>query len=387
MTDAALPVTEAAVEQFADAYLTSLGADIEKEGRRWTVSLPDSAKTELELDDVVLQVASDPDAVDNGALAIAPGSSFVERMLDEAAERTPVGSLALTAEQWEIQLPPWLTAGPTEIVDEKFTPYYDRRALCILFHVGIETVSEYQREELHAVAVDLNDHEGRPELAESYLELTTTDGELTLPEGPELDEATLTQSMAAARDDVRRVIQDSIQETRERATRAAEVEFDEYRQFARERRDELEAELDNITDRIEEVTETIDNASTQSDRVEALRKRKDLRSERDSLRSELDELTAKIESGLPKKRREIRDRHSLTVRIRPTTATAIAYERGELTLTLRGKKTTTDLPFAYAVGSGILDDPICEQCGQGLTESNPLTLAEGQPIGLSCCGQ
>jgi len=51
MTDAALPVTERAVERFTEAYLRSLGAEIEKRGRQWTVTLPADADTALELDE------------------------------------------------------------------------------------------------------------------------------------------------------------------------------------------------------------------------------------------------------------------------------------------------------------------------------------------------
>jgi hypothetical protein len=84
MTDAALPVTERAVERITEAYLASLGAEIEKDGRRWTVRIPDDADTELQLNDAILEIASDPTAVDDGALAVAPGSEFVDRLLEEA---------------------------------------------------------------------------------------------------------------------------------------------------------------------------------------------------------------------------------------------------------------------------------------------------------------
>ena len=52
MTDAALPVTERAVDEFVTDYLESLGATIRKEGRRWTVSIPDETATELSLNDI-----------------------------------------------------------------------------------------------------------------------------------------------------------------------------------------------------------------------------------------------------------------------------------------------------------------------------------------------
>ncbi|MFW5900567.1 MAG: hypothetical protein ACOCTH_02170, partial [Halodesulfurarchaeum sp.] len=230
MTDAALPVTERAVERFAEAYLTSLGAEITKEGRRWSVDLPEDAATDLELDGAVLEIAPDPTDVSEEALAIAPESPFVERMLDEAADRTPVGSLSLTSDQVEIQLPSWITNGPVDVVERTFTPYYDRRAVCALFHVGIETVSEYQREVLHAVAIDLNEHEERPRLAETYLELVG-DEQRELEEGSAIDEQALADALDAAQTALESELASTVRETRERATRAVEVELDEYRQY------------------------------------------------------------------------------------------------------------------------------------------------------------
>jgi uncharacterized coiled-coil DUF342 family protein len=385
MTDAAAPVTERAVEQFVEAYLTAVGADLYKEGRRWTVSIPETADTNLDLNEVVLQIASDPDEVDNEAVAVTPGSPLVERLLNEAAERFPVGSVALTGEDWGIRLPPWITAGPADVVDQTFTPYYDRRALCALFHIGIETVSEYQWEELHAIAIDLSDHEGRPELAESYLDLTEADRQQSSPDITPVNRTRLSEAIDTARTTVESEIEPIVQEIQERATRAAEVELDEYRQFVYQRHAELEEEISRLDARIEEVNETAGSVSVQGERVGALRKRKQLRSELDETRSELDGLANQIETGFPEKRSEIRERHSLTVRIRPVTATAISYERGDLELALRAGDDSTEVTYAYAVGSGVIRNPTCERCEQEVTENNPLTVSGKQLIGAACC--
>jgi len=384
MTDAALPVTERAVEQFVEAYTTSLGGAITKEGRRWSVGLPKDAATDLELDGAVLEIAADPNDVSEEAIAIAPESPFVERMLDEAADRTPVGSLSLTGDQVEIELPSWLTDGPVDAVERTFTPYYDRQAVCALFHVGIETVSEYQREELHAVAIDLNEHEERPRLAETYLELVG-DEQRELDEGRGIDEQTLTDALGAAQTALESELASTVRETRERATRAAEVELDEYQQYVRQRRDEVADEIDSLSTRIEEVTETIDTATQQEERVEALRKRKELQAELDDLREGLDDLTTQIEAGFPEKLREIRERHALTVRLRPVAATAVSYERGDLELGLRAGETTISKSHGYAVGAGIMEEVACDRCGQQLTEENPLALNGKQMVGKSCC--
>jgi len=384
MTDAALPVTERAVERFAESYITSLGGAITKEGRRWSVDLPEDAATDLELDGAMLEIAADPNDVSEEAIAIAPESPFVERMLDEAADQTPVGSLSLTGDQVEIELPSWLTDGPVDVVEQTFTPYYDRQAVCALFHVGIETVSEYQREELHAVAIDLNEHEERPGLAETYLELVG-DEQRELDEGRGIDEQALTDALGAAQTALESELASTVQETRERATRAAEVELDEYRQYVRQRRDEVTDEIDGLSTRIEEVTETIDTATHHEKRVEALRRRKELQAELDDLREELDDLTTQIEARFPEKRREIRERHALTVRLRPVAATAVSYERGDLELGIRIGETRISKSYGYGVGTGIMEEVACERCGQQLTEENPLALNGRHTVGKNCC--
>lgn len=384
MTDAALPVTEQAVERFTEAYLTSIGAEITKEGRRWSVRLPEDADTDIELDGAVLEITQDPDGVDEDVFAVAPESPFVERLLDEAANQAPVGSLSLTGDDLEIQLPSWITNGPVEVVERTFTPYYDRRALCVLFHVGIETVSEYQREELYAIAVDLNDHENRPRLAETYLELVDDENQ-ELDQGRTIDKQTLLDALDVANTILEDDISSVVAGTRERATRAAEVELDEYRQFVRQRRDELGDEIDRLTDRVEQTTETIDSASEQEERIDALRRRKKIQGELDDLRTELNDLTSQMEADFPEKRREIRERHALTVRIRPVAVTSVAYERGDLELAFQLTETTGTRSYGYAVGTGLMGDVLCERCGRQLTADNPLTLDGSYVIGSACC--
>lgn len=386
MTDAALPVTGRAVERFAEAYLTSLGAEIKKDGRRWKIHLPDDADTDLELDDAVLEITDNPDEGGEEAVAVAPESPFIERLFAEAANRTPVGSLSLTGDQVEIELPPWLSGGPVDVVERTFTPYYDRRAVCALFQVGIETVSEYQREELRAVSIDLNEHEERPRLTDTYLELIESEqGEFN--EGRRIDQQTLADALNAAQTALESELASTIRETRERATRAAEVELDEYRQYARQRRDELVDDIDSLTARIEDVSKTVDTASGQEERVEALRKRKELQAELDDRRARLNGLTSQIEAGFPDKRQEIRDRHGLTVRMRPVTATAVAYERGELELTLRLDGTTVTRSYGYAIGAGVMEEVTCDRCGQRLTAENQLVIDGDQITGRTCCDE
>jgi hypothetical protein len=383
MTEAAIPVTQATVERFVEAYLTTLGADIWKDGRRWTVSLPPEAETDLDLDGATLVVTNDPGDVEEDTIALSPESEFVERLLDEAAERCPVGSLALTDEAVDIRLPPWLEASSVEVRRQSFTPYYDRRALCVLFHAGIETVSEYQSEELRAVAIDLNGYESRPRLAQTYLDIAEVGAE-GINAGPSPESDVVANALEAARDIAEEDISPTVEDIRERATRAAGVELDEYREYAQQRCDELDAEIERHNERIEEATEKIEAAAEQDERVEALRQRKELRSERDDLRSERDDLRAEMEAGFPKRRREIRERHALTVRLKPVAFAAVSYERGELAVTLEADGETVNASYPYAVGVGVTDDQHCDGCGGALSEENPLAIAGTQLVGATC---
>ena len=384
MTDAAAAITEEAVERFADVYLRSLGADIDKDGRRWTVTLPDDADTNVEIDGATLVVTTETDAVDDDEIALAPGSAFVERLFDEAAEKCPTGTLALTGDDVALRLPAWLEASSVDVVDQSFTPYYDRRAICALFHVGIETVSEYETDELRAVAVDRNDLESRPRLAETYLDLAERmDG--TLSSGGSFAPDTVRECLEAAQEIAKDDVGSVVEETRHRATRASEVELEEYREYVTQRLDELTAEIDRLSVRIEKTTEKVDTSSEQSERVAALRERKRLRAERDELREERDELQTAIDAGFPERRREIRDRHALTVRIRPVTLTGVKYERGDLELTLNDGDTVVTETFPFAVGSGILDEQQCDRCGTALSKDNPLALDGRYIRGEDCC--
>ncbi|AGN01205.1 hypothetical protein L593_06280 [Salinarchaeum sp. Harcht-Bsk1] len=386
MTDAALPVTERAVEQFVEEYLTSIGGEIQKRDRTWSVTLPDAAPTELDIEGTDLVVASDPEEVPDGALAIAPDSDFVNRLLEEAGKLAPVGSFSLTAGTFDLQnrLPSWITGGPAQVLETSFSPYYDRRALCVLFDVGIETVSQFQSEELRAVAVDAKNAEPLPRLAETYLEVTGADSP-PLEEGKELDAQALETTLDAAKEQIEQEIAPTVEEIRERATRAADVELEEYREVVRQRRQELDDEIDRLDERIAEISKEIDSADEQHDRVEALRTRKQLRADREELAAERDELVEKIEAGFPEQRREIRDRHALTVRVQPSILTTVTYERGDIEyqLEIDGARTTVTCP--YAVGIGVMEAPTCSRCGRTLDGESALTIEDGEVVGNSCC--
>ena len=348
MTDAALPVTERAVEEFVTDYLESLGATIRKEGRRWTVSIPDESATELSLNETVIHLTADSEEADDDAVPLAPGSGLFEQLVNDATERAPLGSVALTGDDIEFDTPDWAASDSVEITGQEFTPYYDRDALCVLFHVGIETVSEYQRDLLRSVAVDLTDYEPRPRLAQTCLNLSEQSGAPPFETGHTIGDNEIVKAMSACREVVEGAIDPEVREVRQKATRAATVEIEEHRQYLRQQRDELKDETKRLADRVDELSGTIDAASERQERLERLRKRKEFRSELAELRDKLDDVRDSLDRDLPEKRGAIRDRHALTVRIRPVTATAVTYERGDLDISVRDGSCSATLTCDYA---------------------------------------
>lgn len=386
MTDAALPLTGRSVERFVERYLSALGATIEKpESDRWDVSLPEGSQTELDLDGATLLVPRD-DEDPEGEYVVSPESTFVQRLLDEAAQRQPTGEMTFVGETVEFRLPPWLAAGDVEVVGQSFAPYYDRKALCGLFHASIETVSEYESEELRAVALDLNTQDRLTGLEETYLALT--DGESTdepeITAGADLSryDETVSRALEVAEADIRPVVR----ELREKATRAANVELSEYQQYQQERLRELTEEADRLTDRVERANETIDTAETQEERMEALRERKELRSELATVEEERDEVAEELDAGFPEKRRDVRERHSITVRLRPVSLTLVTFERGDLTVTVESGNERGELTIPYAVGVGPTEDVACGSCDRPFSDGNPPAVAQGTVVGENCCG-
>ena len=387
MTDAAVAVTERAVDEFATDYLSSIGATIHKDGRRWTVSLPDEATTELSLDNTVVHIVADAEEADDDAVPLAPGSDLFERLVDDAAKRTPQGAITLTGDDIEVDTPDWAASDSVEVTDTQFVPYYDRKALCVLFHIGIETVSEYQRELLRAVAVDLADHEPRPRLAETFLDLSERDGLPLSETSPTPKTGDLTETVDVCREMVETAISPDVQDIRNKATRAAAAEIEEQRRYLQQRRDELEGGVQRLEDRVSELSATIDSASGRAERLEGLRKRKEVRNELTELQNELEEVRDDLDRDLPEKQAAIRDRHALTVRIRPVTATLVEYERGDVNISVRNSHHSTTLTCDYAVGIGVLNQLNCEQCGTALNARNPIALSDTMYIGGRCCDE
>ena len=238
---------------------------------------------------------------------------------------------------------------------------------------------------LRAGAVDLTDSEPRPELAQSYLELTEKSGSALAGGTRKLSDSELSEAITACRNTVRTEIDSEIQEIREKATRAATVEIEEYRQYLNQRQEELRNKKQTLAERIDVLSEDIENTSERTERLEHLRKRKNLRSDLTDLRDELDGIRDSLDQDMPKKRAAVRDRHALTVRIRPVTGSVITYERGDMNLSVQADSQSTTLTCDYAVGVGTLSQPTCDQCETGLDAQNPAVMSDSMVTGYQCC--
>jgi len=383
MTDAALPVTQRAVEEFSEKYLKTLGCDICKKDDRWNVTVPSDAETSVATGELTLVCSADSDEAGDEE-PLNPESPFFYTLLDEAADRWPTGRIEITAADTEIILPAWIVNSDASVESANFTPYYDRTALVVLFQVSIETVSEYQTELLRASAIDIRSEEILPRVAETVLMRTKPDRKSTEGETPTISPTDGRQLVDSVREAVVDDIQSKIEEIHEAASRSADAEIEEYRQLQQQRIEELEQQKADLESRIDDIREVLEGNDDQSDRAEALKQRRELRSELENVEGELEDLCQRRERGFPRKRREIRDRHALEVVIEPITLTEVAYERGEIDISLTDGKESHTLTVGYGSGIGVTEVVECESCGQPLSEGDPLCLATGSIYCSSC---
>ena len=381
MTDAAVPITQVAVERFAEQYLTSIGCSIEKRGDRWDVTVPDRASTELPVGRFVLRCGDGPAESDDNVDRLHPESSFFRRLVTEASERAPVGKITVDSTDTEVELPDWATESGVSVSDATFTPYYDRTAAVVLFRISIETVSEYQSELLWTHAFDVRSMDPLPALEASFLELTSPDAGAIECEPLEMDSDDVSRLIDDTRERVVERVQPRIDQIHRDASRAAEREVEEYRRMQQQRIEELEVQLSNLSRRIDELSDSIQGSSDQSQRVRSLKKRKELKSEYEDIESEAAEIRRRRDRGFPEKQREIRNRHALEVVVTPLTFTQVDYERGELEMVLVDESATRTLTVGYGSGIGDMENITCDSCNRPLSEQNTLQTIEG---GLRC---
>jgi hypothetical protein len=371
MTDAALAVTQSAVEQFTEQYLTSIGCSIERRGTRWTVTVPEAVETELDPGRRVLRCSDERSTEDEELLH--PESPFFQTVLEDASGNCPVGKLSVDTDRTDVAIPTWLQRSDVELSEMDFSPYYDRTALVLLFTIDIETVSDYQTELLRAVAVDVRSEDVLPGLADVFLEKTSLEGETTESKPPRIEKSRAEKLLDHVRPTVVEAVRPTINDIHQEASRAADAEVEEYRQMQQQRIDELEETVASLSSRIDELNREITRADAREEHVEALKKRKDLKSELDDVEGELVELRTRREQGYPDRQREIRDRHSIEVVVTPRSMTEVEYERGEVEFGLVDGSEREAVTVGYGNGVGVTEDVYCESCNQRLSERNPLS--------------
>lgn len=369
MTDAAIRVTQSVVESFTEKYLRSVGCEIDKKGVKWKVTAAGDASTDLFQGTTTLMCDADHVADDEEPLH--PESGFFQDLLEEAGQRTPVGSLSVDTEATDVVVPDWLQESGFAVESAEFVPYYDRIAAVVLFRIDIETVSEYQQRFLHSIAIDARSEEILPHLDETVLELTEPGNTPVKTEVADVDLAQLERLIDVARDPVVSDMRPTIDEIHREASRAADSEVEEYRQMQQQREEELQEELANLQSRIEDLNKRI-NEGTQQDRVEALKERKECKSSYEEVETALEDLRQRRERGFPERQREIRNRHALEVIVKPLTVTMVEYERGDVEFEVTDAGRVETITTGYGSGVGVTDDVRCDSCGDRLTQDTPL---------------
>jgi uncharacterized protein YukE len=384
MTDVSLSVTQNRVEQFAKTYLEISGCTVQARDNEFDVSVPKTTTTELfDAGELNLVCSSDPERIGE-AKALHPESETFQKLLQEAADRAPVGRFELMDAETEIRLPDWLVESEVSVVSTQFVPYYDRTAVVGLFRIGIETVSEYQTTILRTAAVDANSMEQLPTLSEKLLARTTPDSVPIEATTTALDTTTIREAIDTLSDHLIDQVDPTITEIQEGATRAAGSELNEYQELQDQRIQELEDKITSISDKVEKLSKRIDDVEDQAERLETLQERKELNSERDELQKELAQLTDARAAGFPTKRTEISNRHSLEVVIEPLTLTEFQYEQGELEVTIVDSSTETSVRVGYGNGVGVTEPLTCDRCESTLSGENPLRIDDGMICCTSC---
>jgi ribosomal protein L21E len=392
MTDASHPVTQRAIEGFTRSYLRTIGASIRDEGHRWHIQLPSHVELDF-LEKMEFDLLLEVDETETGEdeLALSPDSRFARQLLSEVADQFPVGTITVTTEQVEgdYSYPDWILESDAQVESANFVPYYDRTALFVLVDIGVETVSEYQRDFLEAVTVDTNSLEVLPNLTTTVSDIMFDPIEEPIEPAPEdstseVSIESIEKSLKDAQEVALDAVEEPLQQTREEATRAAEVEFEEYRELQEQQLDDVQDEISSLTDRIQDLAKEIDGVTEQQKRVELLQRRNELQSEKESLESERDQLLEEKQNGYREKRSKIFRRHSLEVSTVPVTTTVVTYERGELDIRLQQRNHSESIRVPYAVGEGVTGSVSCENCGEQLNEVNSIRLTT-EAFGCGSC--
>jgi len=345
MTEASVGVTMERVKELTKTYLDTIGADVHEASEdRLRVSLPEGGVLSRGFSEIVF---GEKDTNDD-AVAVGPETEFFRRLVEEATEEQRFGKVDIS-EVAETELPVWITEGDVSVRSYEFVPYYDRTAVVVLFSVSVETVSEYETELLHAVAVDTRSNEVLHGMEDALLEgIEEEPGAAEV----DVDEQRLNDAVEAAAIEVEQEVMPEIEEIRDKASKAAAVEMKEYRSLQEELLSERREEAEDIRKKIQEATETAEKTEERGERLAALREREELSDKLEDIETEIEEIESERSEDYPEKRREVYDRHSVDVRIEPASVTVVSYEKGDLVVETSSDKLT----FDYATGVGVTED-------------------------------
>ncbi|MFC7070584.1 hypothetical protein ACFQL9_13100 [Halobaculum lipolyticum] len=376
MTDAAITVTQEALESFAAAYLSANGYDVETRDAHWTVTPPSDTSLDLLTTETTIRCGppedGDEPAETDAERRLYPGSEFAQSLIDTAIRDTPTGRITLGERHTDLQIPDWLTASSVSRSSASFTPYYDRTAVVTLIRVSIETVSEYETSRLRAIALDTRTGDQLPDLPSTVFNaLADTDTEIT---NFTVDEDRVEELVDRAGPAVVSQLNSTVDEIHNEASSAADAELAEYDRLQEQRIEELADEVARLEQRIDDLSSDVEEAGAREARLEHLQKRKDLRASLDATNEELEALRTQRAHGYPDTRREIRDRHAIEVVSEPVSLTEVGYEQGEVEFELNDGHHTRTLTCGYGRGAGVTEDILCENCGAALTGENPLVL-------------
>ena len=385
MTNAAVPVTQSAVENFTARYLRSLGCQVEIQDQEWQVTIPEDAETDLPKGEHALLCGTveDPDETYE---QLHPESSFFQSVLNDASGRVPLGGVRIDATSTDIIAPNWLQESPVSVSDIDFTPYYDRSALVVLFRVSVETVSEFQQEFLRSIGIDIRSKEILPNIDKSLLTLMQSDTATVPSRDIAVEPEQVERLVNASREPLISDIQPQIDEIHQGASRAADAELEEYRQLQRQREEELETEITHLRSKIDDLNESIDDKN-QTERVEALKERRECKSKLQEVETDLNELRRRREQGYPDQQREIRERHGVEVVVTPVTITEVEYEGGDAKFELNDHGSAVPLTVGYGSGVGVTEEIDCDTCNRSLSGENPLRSITNEVRCTACNGE
>lgn len=412
----ALERTVERVDAYLTAVLAAADVEVERDGSDWLVTWGTGKSTGIEPLDETLrdaaentirlvgrsEIRADDGDVDAGlddaeeaAVELGadeyertPGGRLVEAILDADAGAAPVGHWRVADGVSDVPAPDWLAGSPVEVTERSFQPYYDRTAVCVGFRASIETVDEFERNVAVPVAVDLESGEPHPQLADWFESITdrpqVAEDRIDVLDGESAPFDRLDGVPSAARTHAESAIAPTVESVRERSTRAANVEFEEYVELQAEKIESLRDERERLSAKLETIAERLEDADTRSERLDVVSDRSELREERDEVVSELERLESKRNEGFPEKRREIQDRHSVQVELTATTVTVVEYEKGDLTLELAEEGRTCSLTVPYGRGVGITGDVTCERCDYTVASADSVHVGDGGVVCESC---